>query len=43
MEMTPEEIEYMMKHAVLSRDVGDPFDYVTILDEAGNLCRQYDL
>lgn len=42
MEMTPEEMEYMMKQAVLSRDVEDPSGFVTKLDESGNLCRQYD-
>ncbi len=42
MEMTFKEVEYMMQQAVLSRDVEDPYDYVTILDESGNICRQYN-
>ena len=40
--MSPEEMEYTMKQAVLSRDVKDTFGYVTIFDESDNLCRQYD-
>ncbi len=42
MEMTPEELEYAIKQAVLSRDDKGFVGFVTMLDESGNLYRQYD-
>ena len=42
MEVTPKELECMMQQAVLSRDAEDLSGFVTMFDESGNLCRQYD-
>ena len=42
MEVTPKELECMMQQAVLSSDEEDLPGFVTMFDESGNLCRQYD-
>ena len=42
MEVTPKELKCMMQQAVLSRDAEDLSGFVTMFDESGNLCRQYD-
>lgn len=42
MEMSPGEIESVMREAVLTRDETDADAFVSMFDESGRLYRQYD-